>query len=264
MKFMDKLERKFGKYAIKNLMTYIVVGNVFVFLLTKVFNTSVFVNLLSLNPYLIAKGQIWRLVTYIFIPNTFSPIWLFFELYILYLMGISLDSEWGSFRFNIYYLIGMIGTALIGFLTKNTLTASYLNLSLFLAFAYIYPNYEFMLFFILPIKVKYLAAIDWIILILTIITGSIPSKIAAAMSVLNFFVFFGYDIFIDMKHKRRVVHNKVKFRSNFSNNNGPMHKCTVCGITELDDPDMEFRYCSKCNGEYEYCMNHLYNHEHKQ
>jgi hypothetical protein len=178
-----------------------------------------------------------------------------------FLIGSSLEQEWGSFKFNVYYFMGIIGTIIAAFISGNPVTAMYLNLSLFLAFAKIYPDYELLLFFILPAKVKYLAWIELAFIGFTIITAPVSIKLAAAASLFNYLIFFGKDIFIEIKNRKQVSHNKELYNVKV-NAKDYFHKCTVCGITEKQDPKMDFRYCSTCEGNYEYCMDHLKNHEH--
>lgn len=262
MNFIDKLERKYHKYAIQNLMTYIVGITGFVYLVSNFLDTSgTFIEKLILYPEAIMRGEIWRLITYIFIPPASSPIFVIFALYFYYIIGTSLEHAWGSFRFNLYYLLGMIGTTIAALITGYG-TPLYLNLSLFLAFAYIYPNYEVLLFFILPIKIKYLAYINWGFIVVTIITQPLPDKAAAIASLVNYFIFFGKDIFIHAKIRNHAHKNKKDFKSKVIELRPLQHKCTVCGITPEDDPNMEFRYCSECDGLKCYCMNHIKNHEH--
>lgn len=259
MHWFDKLEKKLGRFAIPNLMTYIVGLNAIVFVMTYLFPGNM--SLLMLNPYAVLEGEVWRLITYIFIPPTTSPIWAAFVLYFYYMIGTSLEHEWGSFRFNLFYLIGMIGTTISAFVSGSIVSSTYINLSLFLAFARIFPDYQILLFFILPVKMKYLAWFNWFIFILTILTSPLSAKLAALASLINYFIFFGRDILTTTK-KNRVVHqNRKQFKSQIPKD-FTIHKCTICGVTEKDDPDMEFRYCSSCEGDYEYCMDHLKNHTH--
>ncbi|MFZ5987122.1 MAG: hypothetical protein ACOYWZ_08350, partial [Bacillota bacterium] len=182
MNLLDKLERKFGRYAVKGLMLHIVGLNLFVYLLSWI--RPEFVKFLVLEPSLVLKGEVWRLVSYIFIPPGGSPIFILFILYFYYMIGTGLEHEWGSFRFNIYYLVGMIGTTAAAFIANSAATSMYLNLSLFLAFAYIYPNYELHLFLILPIKIKYLAWLNWAFIGYTILLApvSLSYKLAAVVS----------------------------------------------------------------------------------
>ncbi|HHW71160.1 MAG TPA: rhomboid family intramembrane serine protease [Clostridiales bacterium] len=212
MKWIDKLERKFGRYAIKNLMTYIVILNAVVYMFMMIPGVNI-IDKLMLDPSLVLKGEIWRLVTYIFIPPSASPIFIVFVLYFYYIIGSNLENEWGSFRFNLYYFLGMIGTTIAAFITKGGATPTYINLSLFLAFAHLYPDFQVMLFFILPIKVKYLAWIDWIVIAYSVIFEPVPYKVAAVVSVINFLIFFGPDVVDGIKLKRQVRQNRKRFFS---------------------------------------------------
>lgn len=261
MNYLDKLEKKFGKFAIKNLMTYIVLLNGIVLLLIYLYPQGNVISSLMLIPSLVMKGQIWRLITFAFIPPDTSIFWALFALYFYYLIGAGLEQEWGSFKFNIYYFMGMIATIIAAFITGGGATAQYINMSLFLAFAYIYPDFEILLFFILPVKVKYLAWLYWAFIGYSLVFQSIPLKVAALASIVNFLVFFGREIFSNIGRRKKVYDNRKHF-DYAPHKKTYIHKCTVCGITEKDNPNMEFRYCSKCDGDHEYCMDHLYNHEH--
>ncbi|MFW5991979.1 MAG: rhomboid family intramembrane serine protease [Halanaerobiaceae bacterium] len=264
MKWLDKLEKKFGHLAINNLMGYIVGLMGSVFLLMYFDRSGTFLYRLVLIPSAVLKGEVWRLITYIFIPPSLSPIFIFFVLYFYYMVGTGLERAWGSFKFNIYYLLGVVLTTLAAFITNGSATSLYLNLTLFLAFARIYPNYEILLFFILPVKMKYLAWFNWGLLAFTIITAPIPRKITAVIAIGNYLIFFGKDLITAIKRRRKVQQNRSKFieKRGRSDRDQPIHRCAVCGITEKDDPQMQFRYCSKCEGSYEYCMDHLQDHEH--
>lgn len=178
------------------------------------------------------------------------------------MIGSSLENEWGTFRFNLYYLIGVLGTAIAAFITKSSTTAVYINLSLFLTFARLYPNYQIMAFFFIPIKVKYLAYFNWFFIIGAIIIEPFSVKLAAMVAIANYLLFFGKDIINDFKTRKKVYHNRRRFQNSRTLDTQPIHRCTVCGITEKDDPNIEFRYCTKCDGHHEYCMKHLKNHKH--
>lgn len=262
MKWLDKLERKYRKFAIQGLMNYIVILTGIVFALIFVDRTGVVSSKLALFPSLVLRGEIWRLVTFIFIPPTRSLFFIIFTLYFYTLIGTSLENAWGSFRFNIFYLVGVLGTIAAAFITGQGVTAVYLNLSLFLAFAKLFPDFEILIFFVLPVKMRILAFIYWFFLLNTLIFYPLPAKIAALVSLLNYFLFFGRDIIKNTKRSYRVSGNRKRFQSKLHSSDQPIHRCTVCGITEKDDPEMEFRYCSKCEGDYEYCSEHLKNHQH--
>ncbi|NLK98040.1 hypothetical protein [Defluviitalea saccharophila] len=259
MRWLDQLERKLGRFAVRNLMLYIIGLNAIVFVMTYLSQESLY--FLMLDPTSVLNGEVWRLITFIFIPPTLSPLWAAFVLYFYYMIGSSLEHEWGTFRFNLFYLLGMLGTILSAFISNSIVSSTYINLSLFLAFARIYPDYQILLFFLLPIKIRYLAWLDWFIFILTILVYPLPYKLAAIASLINYFIFFGKDIVTNAKTSRVVHQNRQQFKAQMPKD-FTIHKCTICGITEKDDPDMEFRYCSTCEGDYEYCMNHLKNHEH--
>ena len=287
MNFLNRLERKFGKYAISNLMLYIMMGQAIVFAFTQLTGNNLLINLLYFNPYLIIRGQIWRLFSFVFIPSNLgsssllSPIWFLFMAFLYYSIGGTLEHTWGTFKFNMYYLLGMIfnmiGLLVVQLICFNNLQSAsnfyfyaslmittYINLSLFLAYAVLYPDVHFLLYGILPVKVKYLAFIDIALLAFEFISGNMINRILIITAFINFFLFFGGQLL-----NRRPTQTQKQFRAVQKKElkQGPpikvaFHKCTVCGKTELTDPDMEFRYCSKCNGNYEYCMDHLHNHEH--
>ena len=210
MKWLNKLERKFGRYAIPNLMNYIVGMTMAVYIVQYVLNISAY-RYLAFIPDLIMKGQVWRIITFIFIPPASSIITIAFVIYFYYLMGTTLENEWGTFKFNIYYLFGMIGTIIAAFLTGSG-TSVYLNLSLFLAFAYLFPDVEILLFFILPVKVKWIAYLDWAYFILSLIIGTMSTRIAVTASLINFFIFFGEDLINYIKYQRKYGATRRNFK----------------------------------------------------
>ncbi|MFP4661584.1 MAG: hypothetical protein ACLFPF_05285 [Halanaerobiales bacterium] len=278
MKWLNKLQRKYGRYAIKNLMLYIVFLTGAVYLIDLLDPTGRFLGQLTLVPSRVMQGEIWRLITYVFVPPTRS-IFIIFALYFYYMIGSSLERVWGSFKFNMYYLIGIAATTVVAFLTNGVGTPVYLNLTLFLAFARLYPNFQILLFFILPVKMKYLAWITWAyfgLIIIQYLGGLVLAVFSAGLrypdsgtvitlliALSNYFIFFGQDIIKDIKLKGKVQKNRRKFqREKYWDHDEAIHECHVCGITEKDDSRMSFRYCSKCDGAYEYCEKHLENHEH--
>lgn len=212
--WIDKLNRKCGRHSIHNLMTIIVVGMGIVFLFDMMYPvTGVSLSsLLSFNRAAVLHGQIWRLITFVFIPPNASVIFILFSLYFYWLIGNALENQWGSFRFNVYYFCGMIGTVLAGMITGYA-TNSYLNLSLFLAFALIYPDYQVLLFFFLPIKIKYLAFIDAAVLLFMFVTDSWRGRIALLVSLANVLFFFWGDFIGRIK----VAKRRYEFRKNAGN-----------------------------------------------
>ncbi len=287
-KFLNKLERKFGKYAIPNLMYYIIILYIVGFVLS-LFSDGAYLNYLVLDAEAIMRGEVWRILTFIVMPPDSNPIFLLFALFLYYMIGTELERVWGSFRFNLFFFSGMLWHVIAALLAyfifpevKLVMGTAYLNLSLFFAFAAVYPNQQLYLFGIFPIKMKYLAWIDGAYFGYAILQAFLPEygghaiygpiyqarALAAFVSILNFFLFFL------ATRKNPINTRKAKQRSKAYHKavneatqerttaNGARHRCAVCGRTELDDPNLEFRYCSKCNGNYEYCQDHLFTHEH--
>lgn len=288
MNWISRLERKFGRYAIPNLMYFIIILYGIGFVLDYI-NPYFYIQYLSLNAAEILHGQIWRIVTFLIQPPSNNLFFLIIALYFYYTIGRALEQIWGSFRFNLYFFTGvlfhLIAALLVYLFTGQVymLGTSYLNLSLFFAFAAVYPDMEFLLFYIVPVKAKWLAWIDGAFFIWTIIQGFLPSyggtyssdrasAFAAAISILNFVIFFvstrNYAQYSPKQQKRqREFKKQMKARpqNHYAaqpDGRVPKHRCAVCGRTELDNPELEFRYCSKCNGNYEYCQDHLFTHEH--
>lgn len=209
----EQAQRKWGRYAISNLMQYLVIGMGLVyvadFLLAPTLGTSISA-LLSFNTRLIAKGQIWRLISFVLLPPASSPIFILFSLYFYYLIGTTLANQWGSFRFNVYYLFGIIGSILAGLITGYT-SNYYLNFSLFFAFAILYPDYELLLFFILPVKMKWLALLDGVLLIFSALQGGLSGWLTLIFSLANVLLFFGGDL-LDLLHS---AYRRYKWRQNW-------------------------------------------------
>lgn len=287
MNWLSKLERKFGRYAIPNLMTYIVILYGVGFVLDMI-NPTFYSAYLSLDTQAILHGQIWRIVTFIIQPPSDNLIWLLLALYLYYFIGKQLEMAWGAFRFNLYLFAGIIFHALAAILAYLVtgvslhLGTTYLNMSLFLVFAALYPDVQFLLYFFIPVKAKWLAWLDVIFFLYGILQAFLPAygggvygayyqanALAAAVSLLNFVIFF-FGSRTGKAYSPKQMRRKREFQKNVqrasrpvnSYPNGAKHRCAVCGRTELDDPNLEFRYCSKCNGNYEYCQDHLFTHTH--
>lgn len=266
MKFLDKLERKLGKYAIYNLPSIIIGMYIVGFFLA----IAGFAPYLTLNPALILEGQIWRILSFILIPPTSDPIWLLFACLFYYSICQSLVNVWGAFRFNLYYFSGIILTLLSAFIlyfvtpyALMDVRTTYLNLSLFLAYATIFPNETVLIFFFFPVKVKWLGYLDALYFAIELIQAPyISQKIAILVAVLNFILFF-----IMTKELKRFSPKEMRRKSVYRNsvkksNTITRHQCATCLRTEQDDPTLEFRFCSKCDGNYEYCQDHLFTHTH--
>jgi hypothetical protein len=272
MNWFYKLERKFSKYAIRNLMYYIIImyglG-----ILIDIVNPLFYAQYLSLDARAIYNGQIWRVVTFLLQPPSSGIIGNIFMLFICYMLGLNLERAWGSFRFNLYFLSGVIGhviVAIVGYQLSGNVWLfgmTYLNMSLFFCFAAVYPDWEFMLFFVMfPIKAKWLALIYGINFLYTIVFMTGAARVSAIVSLINFLCFF-LIIRDNKKFSPKKIKNKVVFKTqmNVAKMNvltGARHKCSVCNRTEKDEANLDFRYCTKCNGNYEYCQDHLYVHKH--
>ena len=209
---LNKLERKCRGRAIPHLMTWIVAGMALVFILDNLMILPLRHHMtadLCFDWAKICRGEIWRLVTFVFLPTNSSIIFVLLSMYLYWMIGTALENEWGTFKFNMYYLCGLVGTILSGMISGGTVTNYYLNLSLFLAFALLNPDFELMLFFILPVKMKWLAALDAVLLIVScvqdVLGGSWVSILALAFAMLNVFLFFGgylLDTVRDIKRRR--------------------------------------------------------------
>ena len=283
MKFIDKLERKFGRFGIPNLTIYMIVCYVIGYALMIV-NPGI-LNWLSLEPAYILRGQVWRLVTWVlYPPSTSGVLWFAIAvLFFYYPIGTSLERTIGTFKYTLYILSGVIFTILGAFilyfllggnvLVGNVFSSYYISLSTFLAYAMCYPDMQVLLMFIIPVKMKWMAIFYVVIVVYEMIqyimAGAWYLVIPIVASLLNFIIFyFGTKDF--SRYNPKEVHRRNEFRramepqGRMKSGSGSVtkHKCAICGRTELDDPNLEFRFCSRCNGNYEYCQDHLFTHTH--
>lgn len=285
MNWLDKLERKLGRFAIPNLTVYLMICYVIGFMLWNLAAMNLIpaevIGYLTLEPALILRGQVWRLITWLVVPPSSNLISLVFFVLLYYSLGTALERTWGVFRYNVYIFSGLLFTVLAVFglyafyyfaygfeMPMSVLGmagSNYVTLSIFLAFAAIYPEMELLLYFILPIKMKWMALVYVAIAGYDFINGNIVTRVVIGASLLNFVIFFlssrNFKRFGPGEQARKAKFKKQS-RPHMTYTNGAHHRCAVCGRTELDDPCLEFRYCSKCNGNYEYCQDHLFTHEH--
>ena len=274
MKFFYKLERNFGKYSIRNLMNYFVIFYVVGFVIS-IMNSYIYYEYMSLDVGKVLEGQIWRLITWLAYPPSGGLIFGLFMIITYYSLGIALENVWGSFRFNVFIFMGclfhIIGALLMHVYGIRTgieeigysyLTPDNLNLSIFLAFALTFPEMEFRLYFAIPVKAKYLAFFYILLEIYSFIVGSLSSKVTIVLSLLNFIIFYFISRRKNIVNNVSNIQRSVQYRVKVRPVNASIHRCAVCGKTEKDDENMEFRYCSKCKEGLEYCMDHLYTHEH--
>lgn len=275
---LNKMERKIGRYAIPNLIIWLLAGYAIGF--TLMYINPEILALMTLEPCYILKGQVWRLITWVLMPPDTSVLFAVIMMLFYYQLGQSLERTWGTFRFNVYIFGGIIFTVIGAFLLYgiyyaaagapvygmgNYFTTHYINMAIFLAFAVCYPDMQVMLYFIVPVKMKWLAVVYGVLIVFSMIQTDWGGRVAILMSLLNFLVFY-----FSTKDFRRISPKEIRRRQNFKSQmrqSAPKagvtkHKCAVCGRTEQDNPDLEFRFCSKCEGNYEYCQDHLFTHQH--
>lgn len=283
---MSKFEKKFGKYAIPNLTLILIMCYIAGYVI-QLINPN-FIVYLTLDPYRILRGEIWRLISWLLIPpstlsfaNPFGIIFVVIMLHFYYNIGTALERAWGTYRYNVYLFSGVFFTIAAAFLylgcvvvlgvdpsvfefllSTTGFSTIYINLSLFLAFAATFPNVQVLFMMIIPVKMKWLAILDLIVLVYDMFTGGLATRFVIAAALINFGVFYlTTKSWFHMSPKQ--MKRRAEFKSEVKRSTSvTRHKCAICGRTEEDDPNLEFRFCSKCNGNYEYCQEHLFTHEH--
>ena len=255
MKFFYEMERKYNRYAIPNLMYYIVIlyaVGLAVYVVNPVIFWRIYKGYLCLDGRAILHGQIWRLVTFLIFPPSFGSFRftsVFFGIIALFMyhsLGQTLENVWGSFRFNVFFLMGVLTQGLAC-----------------LAFAMYFPDAQFLLFFVLPVKAKWLAVAESAVYLYSFIFGGAAERCELVVSLANILIFF-----LMTRNYRRYAPKEIRRKNNFKKETkilpkgSTRHRCAVCGRTELDGAELEFRYCSKCEGNYEYCQDHLFTHKH--
>ena len=207
------LEHKLRRYAISDLMKYIVIGQGIVFALMYIWPTLGYrlYSLIALTRTGLMCGQIWRLVTFVFVPPSSSPIFILFALYFYYMIGIGLENQWGKVKFNLYYLVGMLGSIIAALITSYA-DNTFLNLSLFFAYAALYPDEQVLLFMILPIKMKYLALADAALYLYYFIVGTASTRITIVLCLLNVVLFLGGDILNTIRRESKYWKTRYNFR----------------------------------------------------
>ncbi len=286
MDFISKLERKYGKYYIPNLTLILIAGFILGYVIEIMAPEAL--TLISLNPGKVMRGQVYRLITWVILPPGGVSILLIITLMFYFSIGRTLEHVWGDFRYTLYILSGILftdlGTMLAYLVMKLAgqadvmevfydygmygATTYYLCMSLFLAYAFLFPDEQVLLYFIIPVKVKWLGYLDIAYLLYSILQFGIlhyyAGMVTVFMSVFNFVLFY-----VLSKGKGRATRKHAKRGRSYRQQVRQTqmltrHKCAICGQTEEDNPDLEFRYCSRCKGNYEYCQNHLFTHEHKK
>lgn len=289
---MKKLRKRFELFCMRNrnkgianLMLYLTVGSAIVYFFTLVTENTLLYETLCFNYYAILQGQVWRLITFPLTYMPSDPFSMLISLYCYYSIGRAVEASWGTLRFNLYYLTGMILLDIYGMVFGSIVTAGFLNLSMILAYATLYPETRFLMYFVLPIKAWVMALFYLIIMVYELLKYPYPLNLASTVALLNYFLFFGKDVVNLLpeswrsKFRRRskpaqprptsrpnvvqfqiktekIRSDKIKVDTNYN------HRCTVCGRTDVSHPDLEFRYCSRCKGYHCYCEDHIGNHTH--
>ena len=269
--------------GIPNLMLYISLGCALVYLMTQFTQNTTLYNLLVFNRAAILKGQVWRLISY---PLTFynsNILLMAISLFCYYSLGRAMENIWGTLKFNLFYLCGIVMMDIYCMIFNCQASVSYLNLSLFLSYATMYPNSQFLLLYIIPVKAWIFALFDLALVVYGLLVYPFPYNFFSVISLANYFLFFGKDVLnvIPMSwrinarrlfrkgssapKKAKVIPfpNAGSYEATTARPEAPYtHKCTVCGRTDVTNPELEFRYCSRCNGYYCYCQDHISNHAH--
>jgi membrane associated rhomboid family serine protease len=269
MKFLDRLERTLTPFAIPHLTMLLIAGQVAVYMASIAMGAQdggvgALLPKLVLQGDLVWAGEVWRVVTFAFVPPALGPngiiinliSWMFF-----YFVGSVMENTWGTARFNAYIFVGALGTVLASlYQTEVVATNTYLYSTVFLAFARLYPDYIINLFFVLPIKAKWLAVMGWLLIAVELITKG-PMRLVILASIANYLLFFSKAHYRDFQQKRR----RAAFEAKTAPHGKPVkmvHICGVCGRSSADEPKTQFRYCSQCDGQKCYCPDHIREHEH--
>lgn len=287
---MKNLRKKFELFCFKNrgkgipnLMLYIALGTAVVYLMSRIAGNYSLYNLLYFNRDKILQGEVWRLITYPLTYDAGNLLLTAISLLCYYSLGRAMENIWGTLRFNLFYLTGVVLMDVYCIIFGGVASVTYLNLSLFLSYATLYPDAHFLLFFIIPVKAWIFALIDLIIVFIDLICYPFPYNLFSVISLANYFLFFGKDVLnvIPMSWRanaRRLFHRRPKqpkakvirfdagsYEASSAAPKAPYtHRCTICGRTDISDPELEFRYCSRCKGYYCYCQDHINNHSHIQ
>ena len=282
-KLCDSVDRfclQHPRFGIPNLMKFLV-GIMAVVFVLDLFSNGYASYMLYFNAELVLQGELWRLVTWMFLPTNGSLFWIFISLSFYYFIGTSIEEYWGTAKFTLYYLSGMLFSVLstvilslaTGYYGWSLSDAYYINLTMFLAFAVMYPDAQVWFYGVIPLKAKWLAWADIALMAWNIARsvryGAYASALAAVVAILNFVIFFWEDIksilgIQSRQRSRQTIQFKsaVRQQKKAETERGYRHKCEVCGRTDADHPELEFRYCSKCQGYHCFCSDHIFDHQH--
>ena len=287
------LRKKFERFCyrnrnkgIPNLMLYLVLGTAAVYLFTTATQNPLLYSILCFDRQRILQGEIWRLFTYPLLTHRTNVLLQLMYLMCYYSLGRAMENVWGTMKFNLFYLCGVVMMDIYCMIFGGYADVYYLNLSLFLAYATLYPNTHFLLFFVIPVKAWIFALFDLALVLMGLLTEFFPNNLFSVISLANYFLFFGKDVmnviplswqanfrrlfrkkksYAPKQAKTIPFPNAGSYEATVASVNAPYtHRCTVCGKTDVTHPDLEFRYCSRCNGYHCYCEEHISNHTHVQ
>jgi membrane associated rhomboid family serine protease len=260
-RLLARLERSFlGKLAIPNLTTFIVGGMAMVFVLGML--REGFLDFLTLDPRLVTT-QPWRLVTYLFLPPATGLIWFLIALYFTWLIGSNLENAWGSFKFNAYYFVGALGTTVAALVTRQPQTNVWLNLTLYFAFATMFPDFEILLFFVLPVRIKWLAMLGGAFILYSFFTGSMGEKAAIGAAFANYLLFFAEHGVALARGRQLAVRQRARRAAHAASvppAKAAGRSCAICGARQDDGADIRVCSCDKCGGPRDLCLEHARNH----
>jgi hypothetical protein len=265
-RLLARLERRFGRFALPNLTNYVVGGMAFV--IVTMMAQPMILFYLPLDPFAVMHGQVWRLVTFLFIPPPTSLIWMLFELYMIWLFGSNLENAWGAFRLNLYYAIGILGAFLGALVSGVPAWNIAFNASLFFAFATLFPDMELLLFFFIPVKVKWLGWLAFAGTLYAFFTGGWGERASIIAAYANYLLFFAPTIAAMLRGQRIQWQQEARRASFRPSNDAPAaaaRACAVCGAKEADGADIRVCSCEKCKAatggaSRTLCLEHARNH----
>lgn len=257
MRILDNLERKYARYIPYNITKILIAAQFLGFLLF--YTNSQAIQYFFISGKLLLQGQVWRILTGLFMPVSDNILFFGLGVYFFYILGSALENQWGSFRYLAYILIGYFAMITGSLLAPDTVLSNiYIFSSLFLAFAHLFPRFQVLLFFVLPIEIRWLGYLAWLGIIVSFITGTLADKVLILFSLANFILFFSGDIL------SLVRRSGMGPREGGLKKQKPNHICAVCGDNEIDNPYMEIRYCGQCVPSTCYCGKHISDHQHKR
>jgi len=258
-RLLARLERRLGRFAVEHLILYVVAGMAIVWVLS--LSRPYAVGRLMLDIDAVRRGQVWRLVTFLFIPQGSSPLWVLVGLYFTWWVGSSLEQHWGAFKFDAYYFLGVIGTVAAAVIAGPT-TNFWLNTSLFFAFATLFPDVTILLMFVLPVRVKWLGIASALFVVYEGVQGDWATRAAIGASFANYALFFAEHWWAVWKGRRVVGRQKAK-RAELRSTPPAFGQrvCAICGAREADGTDIRVCSCEKCGGQPRaLCLEHARNH----